>query len=638
VAQKTSSIPSPEEQLSQLFGSYKAEWLKEQLFDLFTAPAYLPELTTPRPCLLMGGRGTGKTTVLRGLSYEGQLALAGGNAEAVRQLPYFGFYYRVNTNRVTAFKGPELAENTWIKLFGHYFNLLMCDLVIQFLEWYQLKTGVAVDPPPSDCRKIGLSLHLEDTGSVRELANQIEAARIAFEAHVNNIADGDRPLLSLQGAPLDSLLGAVSKLAEFRGKHFFFLIDEYENFEDYQQQVVNTLIKHSGQIYSFKVGVRELGWRRRATLNANEQLVTPADFVLIDIAKKLEGEEFGRFALGVCKERVARLRLPGQKRVQDVVALLPGLSEDDEARELGIEDKAAEVKDQLVAAVPKMQLEALNRLSDLETYMIGYWAKSQGQSVADVYFEMLREPKEWADRFANYKHSLLYTLHQRKRGIVKYYSGWGVYVQLAAANIRYLLALVDQALLFHLREDKQLGTAVSPTTQTYAAQQVGRMILADLEGLSVHGAELTKLVLGLGRVFQVMAANPEGHAPEVNQFHLSAESASAAGAHSDSDARAEELLNAAVMHLALLRSLGNKLADVADTREYDYMVHPIFAAFFAFSYRRKRKMLLHERDLIGLVTKPREAIREILRRSKRSAEDPVPDQLRLFESFYIGDS
>lgn len=35
-----------QEQLSQLFGSYKAEWLKEQIHDLFTRPSYFPELTT----------------------------------------------------------------------------------------------------------------------------------------------------------------------------------------------------------------------------------------------------------------------------------------------------------------------------------------------------------------------------------------------------------------------------------------------------------------------------------------------------------------------------------------------------------------------------------------------------------------
>ena len=102
---------TPQQQLSELFGSYKAEWLKEQMFDLFTEPAYFPELVTQRPCMLIGGRGTGKTTVLRSLSYEGQFALKGHVEHDIPTWPYYGFYYRVNTNRVTAFRGPECGHN-----------------------------------------------------------------------------------------------------------------------------------------------------------------------------------------------------------------------------------------------------------------------------------------------------------------------------------------------------------------------------------------------------------------------------------------------------------------------------------------------------------------------------------------------
>ncbi len=90
---------SPSQQLSHLFGGYRAEWLKGQLFELFTEPTYFPELETSRPCILVGGRGTGKTTVLRGLSYEGQFALHGEEANKIKELSYYGFYYRVNTNR-----------------------------------------------------------------------------------------------------------------------------------------------------------------------------------------------------------------------------------------------------------------------------------------------------------------------------------------------------------------------------------------------------------------------------------------------------------------------------------------------------------------------------------------------------------
>src|SRR4051812_27720403 len=115
----TSQNESPREQLSKLFGSYKAEWLQERMFELYTEPSYYPELTDARPCLLIGGRGTGKTTVLRSMSYEGRFALSGKNVASIETWQYFGFYYRTDTNRVTAFKGPEITEQKWIKVFGH---------------------------------------------------------------------------------------------------------------------------------------------------------------------------------------------------------------------------------------------------------------------------------------------------------------------------------------------------------------------------------------------------------------------------------------------------------------------------------------------------------------------------------------
>ena len=49
--------------LDELFGSYKAEWLNEKIFQFFATPSYFTSLKDKRPCVLMGGRGTGKTTV-----------------------------------------------------------------------------------------------------------------------------------------------------------------------------------------------------------------------------------------------------------------------------------------------------------------------------------------------------------------------------------------------------------------------------------------------------------------------------------------------------------------------------------------------------------------------------------------------
>jgi|GEM_PF-2817709 hypothetical protein len=123
---------------SDSFGIYRAEWLSN-LFELFTKPAYYPELETARPCVLSGGRGTGKTTVLKCLSYEGRHALSGYDDASVPSWPYYGFYSRINTNRVTAFKGEELPDAAWRRLYAHYLNLVMCGQVVDFLNWYDSK-------------------------------------------------------------------------------------------------------------------------------------------------------------------------------------------------------------------------------------------------------------------------------------------------------------------------------------------------------------------------------------------------------------------------------------------------------------------------------------------------------------------
>ena len=195
------------------------------------------------------------------------------------------------------------------------------------------------------------------------------------------------------------------------------------------------------------------------------------------------------------------------------------------------------------------------------------------------------------------------------------------------SNIRYALELVYESLRRSIKEEDQALEPVSPDLQTLAAQSVGARALKELEGVSIYGAQLTKLVLGLGRVFSVMASDPGAHAPEVNQFYLSSGIV-------NPTPRQEGLLEAAVMHLAVVRSPGTKLIEQAATRDYDYWLHPVFAPFFVYSYRRKRKMQLDMELLEGLVDRPRPTIRRILANTSRSIDDDLPEQLRMFEGYY----
>jgi hypothetical protein len=263
-------------------------------------------------------------------------------------------------------------------------------------------------------------------------------------------------------------------------------------------------------------------------------------------------------------------------------------------------------------------------MAPLELYLVDFWSRSREQSYASVFSERAENHKGWEERFGNYKVPLLFTIRGSKPGIKKFYAGWRTYTAMASSNIRYLLELIGQALIVHRQEGGADGAPISYEAQTRAASLVGRKNLAELEGLSIHGAQLTKLLLGLGRIFEVLAAQPEGHTPEVTQFTLPEDTPLG---------DAERLLSAAVMHLVLVRSVSNKRMDL-DLKGYDYAVHPIFAAFFVFSHRRKRKIRLSPAQIMALVREPKSAIRQILRQHNRGEDTPLPDQLKLFENFY----
>ncbi|HXT02254.1 MAG TPA: hypothetical protein VN915_16390 [Elusimicrobiota bacterium] len=613
--------------LAKLFGLYRAEWLNGQLYELFTEPNYFPEFRTRKPCVLVGGRGTGKTTVLRGLSYQGQYALQGKKPEAIKSWPFYGIYYRVDTNRIAAFDGPELKPEAWRRCFAHYFNLVLSGHILEFLTWYGEMTGEQIKISEEGMKKICLSLNLPIAEALPSLVAELERARIAFEVAINNVGDGIPSGLSMQGAPIDAISTVLCENGVLHGKQLFFLIDEYENFSDAQQVVINTLIKHVKPYYTFKIGVKELGWRQRTTINATEQLTHPADYELINISEAFTEDKFREFATRVCNERIKRA--PASLANLDVCTLFPELGEEEEARLLGLEEAGATLRTHVRKEGTSQDRRITEGISDAMLYFLDYWAKGHQED----FFATLRSypsaRTEWETRFGNYFHAALFSIRKGKRGIRKHYAGWSVLTRIASGNIRYVLELVHKSLLLHFEDQPRAGVSISPEDQTTAAQFVGKKSLTELEGLS-DGRRLTRLLLGLGRIFEVMASESEGHAPEVNQFHVQD-----APIDSRTSDAVNNLLKLGVTHQAFIRFSANKLADPTDTRAYDYMLHPIFAPFFVFSDRKKRKMTVSPAEIIGLVMNPRAAIEVVLKRSNRSADSPLPDQLKLFESFYI---
>ncbi len=608
-------------EITNLFGMYRAEYADTTIARVFQEPIFWQSLTDRRPTFLVGGRGTGKTVALRMVAYDGQRALHG---DSIDRWPVLGIYWRMSVLALSAFKGPRLDESEWTRLFSHWVNLQLVGRILRFVSWRKTEMGQETSVDGSAIRRTALSLGLVPTEDYAELSNRVEDHLAEFQALINNTSTTLPSItLSMLGAPLETVLQALSGDPIFSGRLLAICLDEFENLETYQQRVVNSLLKHVGDApYTLKIGVKPTGIRDRHTLNAHESISAVADYALLEIVEHHKEQGFAAFAERVCTERLQLLSSAFEKTLP-ITALFEDLSDEEEAARLGVDARLLDLRSNLVdQGATAEDLREFDRMGRVSSFLIGYWARSTSVRELAVLREAVERPKAWANRVNNYGYAAMFTIRETTGPTVrKYFAGWSTMVLLADGNIRYLLDLVSTALTQHVQSGNDMTVPVDASVQTRAAANVGEKLAFDLEGQDDLGRQIMLLVLGLGRILGVMAREPWGHTPEVNQFRLDRDG---------EDEGFERLLNASIMHSGIVRFPGDKRAAASgETRAYDYQLHPIFAAYFEYSHRRKRRFLLSAATLTSLAdaSTAGRTIERILRSHKRSTLQYTPGQL-----------
>ena len=613
--------------LSQLFADYRAEWAQQLFASLFVPPPYFSKLETNRPCFLIGGRGTGKTTALKSLRFDAAEARLQGAESAAEALKYFGIYIRINKNRVRAFGGPELSSATWNKAFAHYFNILAATELCHLTDWLLRQT---VSSDIVDLSAVARAFDNQEARSPLELKEYLRKEMARLELFVNNGGRTEQPVFSMAETPVRTFAEVLAASGLLENKLLFCCIDEYENLSEEQQSVLNTYVKHSEPPLSYKIGLRRYGLHTRHTIDGDDQIATPDDYLEIDIAE----EGFEQFAQQVVEHRLHRARQQGIKLPDDMNTFLPELRFEEEAEKLGCARIADEVRSIMTRECSADLANWAKRKKNTELYFLGYWQEATGKALCELADDWLKNEEQWEVRFKNYGYASLFWLSKGRKGarIRKYYSGARTLLALASGNIRYFLELIDTAIDGYLQSDSSPNSdadiVISPLVQTDAAREVGKRRLDQLEGLSERGVEFKRLVLAVGKVFFELARDPAGRAPEQNLFVLSGSPAAIA--------QMNEILREAVSHLAIEATPRTKATTQAEMRDEEYRLHPIFCPFFEFSHRRKRRVTFSADTLLKLKTNPSQAINELLDDRTQAEPEELPTQLAMFTAFYQG--
>lgn len=273
---------------------------------------------SPLPMLLLGGKGSGKTHLMRYFSTAVHKIRFGGDLlKAIQTDGYMGIYVRADALNVGRFDGKGVEGDVWAEIFSYYFELWLTSNLLKNIQEC-IKKSTIVFPEEAfviETKKLFSSSQPAHNTilTLQALIDYLAELRKKIDHIVGNIATRrtdikEVEILLSRGAFVFGIPDILDKHSElFKNTLFVYMVDEIENFTVYQQKFLNSLIRYHTTRTSIKVGARLYGIRTNKTLDGTEEENREgSEFEKIELDAWLRKQESKYYDLA-CKLIVKRL-------------------------------------------------------------------------------------------------------------------------------------------------------------------------------------------------------------------------------------------------------------------------------------------------------------------------------------------
>ncbi|WP_461791213.1 ORC-CDC6 family AAA ATPase [Pedobacter sp.] len=268
------------------------------------------------PIMILGGKGSGKTHIMRYFSFNLQKIRYGNDLlKFIEKDKYIGVFLRCGGLNSSKFIGESQSSDAWKNIFSYYFELWLSQLVINIIEEI-LQTNPEISVDERDiCKQINNLFDLDVTNefaSFSELKTYLQKLQRGIDYEVNNCAiTGEKISSSRILVSPGKLIFGLPKILQnafefFKDCQFLYLIDEYENLLDYQQKYINTLIREREDPVSFRIGARWYGIKTYKTFSGNEDLKIESEYekIIIDQLLRDRQDAYAEFAKQIFMSRL----------------------------------------------------------------------------------------------------------------------------------------------------------------------------------------------------------------------------------------------------------------------------------------------------------------------------------------------
>lgn len=289
-------------------------------------PAGFNEMMKPTslmPMIIVGSKGSGKTHIMKYYSYELQKIRLAANkgkslAESFKDEAFIGIYVRCSGLNARVFDGKGVDEYSWEIMFAYYWELWIGERVLAALTDMQYN-GLLDGCDEEDLVKGILSKFMKQEAECKTLKELREyliklQKGLLYEIHNFLLLGKERPQVDIRLDVAALTFGIPDLLKEkvpyFKKRHILYLIDEYENFSEQQQQVMMTLLREKPTSCTIRIGTRPYGIRTKFTIGKIEENREGSEYEKLRLDEKLrEAENYKTYLKDICEKRLTEAGL-----------------------------------------------------------------------------------------------------------------------------------------------------------------------------------------------------------------------------------------------------------------------------------------------------------------------------------------
>lgn len=595
------------------FSVNRAEYMKN-LWKYYVPFKEFPD-NVDKSVIVVGGRGTGKSMFFLCNSWREKIAsleeTSDNPTKAFWEQKQIGIYYKVDSTFVGAMSELEQENRQWRGYFNTYLSIsLLLELLPLVDKFY--KDGIL----STKCLKKITSTYfrvVHGSDDPNALLEKVKEDCYAVLQKIEDLINGDLDCADFRssqpGTIFKAIVDVLHETEELSESVFKIYIDEYESFSEWQQKIINTLIKQSNHLLIYNIGMRHNGMKTKSTLGENEILQLTHDFFFFNFDDLLNGKDYEDSLKVICQKRF-EMFFESQSFIEktpstDIEFYLSTYNISREVERL--DDRKFTFHKHLERVIAEncesvdnvqLMIEELSQKAPILNARLHLAlllrAPQYRPKVDELYHAYIawnsgktnRLAKKYQEWLHNAKNGLIYLL-AKDCGVAKWYYGFDTFAALSSGVVRYFLELCEQTFNIAMMEGFSWGDPkqISPDIQTRAAKYVSQNKVNEIAYYPVCGKQLRIFIQCFGEICRDLHRNENSTLGEPEINHFTTESLQLSS-------EIENALEDAVTWLVLQKLPQTKSKELLRTDILDYHLNKIYTPYFEISFNRKRKIKL----------------------------------------------